>query len=473
MSEKLKKTMLDISTNVIFIINNDDVILDYNKSAEKFFKKKNIKDKYLRDFFTSSEVGYLRSHAIISKKIGLPVGFVFNLFNRVYDCRIYPYDFGFVIYFDDITDLNKNSEAIKDCARKLDLAQKVSKIGYFEMNISDKTTFFSEELYKIFGLKKKKDNHFCENIITKQIHHSDLDKYTRKIKKLTKSHKNIEINLRFMKKDTSEIIYCRMRASIFCEKMCKIVGTIQDLTSLIEAKKNLNIAKKKAEKISKAKSYFIGQASHDLRQPIQAMRVFIHSLEKEKLTNKQDKIVENINASVENLTYLLDNLIDVSKLDYDVEKYTAHSFVLSDIVDKIVKEFKGIAKSNEVKFKVNNLDVMMYSNPFFIERIIRNLLSNAFKYTKNEVLLSISINDKNKVVISVLDNGEGIKKNEIKHIFNGIYQNKNQKYKQESMGLGLQIVKKMLDLLDGNIEVKSNIGQGSEFIVMIPIIKKA
>lgn len=472
MLKDLEKNMLDAATNILIVVDDEGVVLDYNKRAGVLFETKYPIGQYLRNFINYKALDALKNHALISKKIGLPVGFVIELKSCLYDCRVYPKSFGYILCFDDITELSQYSEAIKDLSQKLNLTQRVTQIGYFEMNLDDKRAFFSDELYKLFGLKKNKNIQTYKNIIVEQIHSADLVKYTKKIKQLLETKKSVEIKLRFLNHNTGDVIYGVLRASVFCDGPCKIVGTVQDLTGLMEAEKKLKTAKKKAENLSKERAYFIGQASHDLRQPIQAMRLFIHSLEKEKLTDNQTKLVSNINASVESLTYLLDNLIDMSKLDYEVEKYIPHKFVLSDIVSKVVKEFDGLAKSKNIKFSVKNDDIHMYSNPFFIERIIRNILSNAFKYTKDSVHLEVKQVDKKNIIISIKDNGMGIIKADMKYIFNEFYQSKEQKSQREGIGLGLPIVKKMAYLLGAKVEVKSKVNEGSDFILIIPITKK-
>lgn len=376
----------------------------------------------------------------------------------------------YVLYFDDIAKLIERSDVVNDFARKLNYAQNVADIGYFEVYLEERQFFFSSELYKILGIKNKKAKD--RDIVAERIHPKDVDKLNAKVAKLLETQKKIEANFRFIKEDTGDIITCCLKADVFCDDKCKIVGTLQDLTEVVKQRKELVAAKRKAEKLSRARSYFIGQASHDLRQPIQAMRMSLYNLKKEKLSKKQNSLVDNIASSIENLSYLLDNLIDISKLDYGGEKYHPYSFNLSNLINKIVKDFEGVAKDKKIKFIVNNADIEMYSNPFFVERIIRNLLSNAFKYTKDIVSLDISIKNKD-VELLVGDNGIGIKKGELKHIFDEFFQSKYAMQNDEGVGLGLPIVKKMLDLLEGKIKIKTKLGEGSNFIVNIPITKKA
>lgn len=216
---------------------------------------------------------------------------------------------------------------------------------------------------------------------------------------------------------------------------------------------------------------FVVKIGHDLRQPIQAMRMFSHSLQKERLTAKQKELVQGIDASADNLSYLLDNLVDMSRLDSGGEKTHSFVFELDKLIKKLVKEFSFIAKKNKIKFEVKSEKIKIDSDPFYIERILRNILSNAFKFTKDVVELTVKKDTGGSVVLSVKDNGIGISKSEEEDIFGDFYQAKNVEKKYGGMGLGLAIAKKLADIIGARVEVKSKDGEGSEFVVVVPIKK--
>lgn len=365
---------------------------------------------------------------------------------------------------------NKNNLVPKTSDRKkIYFAEKILHVGYFDMDIPTKTTFFSKELYKILGCIKEKETSKA-NIIAEQIFPSDLLRYSKAIKNIVEKDKDIDKKFKFIKKDTNEKIICLIKASVFYDgKVKKIAGTMQDITDLVEFQKSLKQAKKKAEDISRAKSFFLAKTSHDLRQPVQAIRMFIHSLKKQKLDEKSEKIVDNVDFLSENLSNLLDNLLDISKLDYNGNKYNPEDFDLKDVLNPVAKEFQIISKAKEINFIIDIDDIKIFSDGLLIERMIRNLLTNAFKFTKDIVYLTAKKVEE-ELIISIKDNGIGIKDNEIKFIFDEFFQSKNiNKNMKDGVGLGLPIVQKICELIGGKIQVISKDGVGAEFIIKLKI----
>lgn len=465
----IKSLMLDLSTNVFLVTDKNFVVLEYNDKAKSLLGNKLRRGRNLSKTSATYIYKILTAHTSVTKEKGKGVSFFIDVKNFIYECFVYTYDFGYVFVFEDITELSDSSKIIKEIMKKVDNAQDLSEIGYYEVCFETRYFFFSHEVYKILGIEER--NNRNRDVILENIYPKDLDKFKEKVLKLLENKKKTEMYFRFVKADTGAIINCCIKAEVICDGVCKFVGTFQDLTKVIQSNKELKAAKSKAESLSKSRAYFIGQASHDLRQPIQAMRMNLYSLMKEKMGEKQTRLTSSINDSVENLSYLLDNLIDVSKLGYVGEKYKSSTFNIKLLVSRISEEFKKIARSKKIKFVVKSENKTIDSNSFFIERIIRNLLSNAFKYTKNEVKLELKIRD-DKLFISVSDNGHGIKKSELKNIFDEFYKSGSNPDNHDGIGLGLSIVSKMLKLLHGKADVRSKINKGSEFIIEVPIEKE-
>ncbi|MGN0913885.1 MAG: ATP-binding protein [Alphaproteobacteria bacterium] len=251
----------------------------------------------------------------------------------------------------------------------------------------------------------------------------------------------------------------------------------QNLSEQLKKKtRQLDIAEKKIQEVeeqNKAKSYFLAQASHDLRQPMQALKIFISTLSEEELPERQQLLVEKINASADNLYTMLDNLLDISKIESGGMPYHPRYFNLDDLVKTLNQEFSEIARSKKIDYCYIPCHKEVFGDPLFIERIIRNLISNAFKYTKNKIVLGCCP-EHDFLKIIVIDNGDGISEEEQKKIFEQFYQCR-QKYecKKSGAGLGLFIVKKLTELMNTKIEVESEPGKGSCFYFSIPYKKEA
>ena len=356
---------------------------------------------------------------------------------------------------------------LQKVTNRLDFAEKIAKIGYWEIDIRHRRIYWSDEVYRILRIDDKNSS-IKRNLIRSKIFPEDIPLYKQKIQELVKFHKKIEGNIRLLHKD-STITYCQYRAS-YNKEEDKINGTLQDITTMVEIHQALEQAKLDAEQANKAKSYFLAQASHDLRQPMQALGLFVNSLsEEEPLTIRQKELIKKIEASVGNLKHLLDSLLDLSKLESGGIIPKQQEFDIGNLFHRLSFEYYELSKMQGISFECEPCHYIVRADEILVERIIRNLISNAMKFTNNKVVLGC---DKlaEKVEIFVLDNGAGIPKEEQDKIFQEFYQTKDGKNKVGSSGLGLTIVKKIADIIGENIKLYSETGKGSKFSFSLPLV---
>ena len=220
-----------------------------------------------------------------------------------------------------------------------------------------------------------------------------------------------------------------------------------------------------------SKSFFLAQISHDLRQPMQALSIYVCSLLEEKLTPEQYTIVKKIKNSTDNLRNMLNNLLDISQIDARGLQYTPQKLDIKIPLQRIAEDYKTIAQCQNLKFYSHFQNRIIYSDSLCIERIIRNLLSNAFKYNAGKIVFG-SRKENNGIRIFIIDNGCGISPNETDKIFNDFYQsNQIAKNRYNGAGLGLSICKKLAKIIGTTIEVKSIEGRGTCFSFYLPISK--
>lgn len=226
---------------------------------------------------------------------------------------------------------------------------------------------------------------------------------------------------------------------------------------------------KEAEAATVAKSKFLAAASHDLRQPLQAINLFVHALKQRDLDSQNRDIIEHIGNSVESLKELLNVLLDVSKLEAGVVSVEKRSVPIADLLDALAEEFEPLVEEKGLELRVVSSQAGIYSDPVLLKNILRNLLSNAIRYTKKGRILLGCRHQGHFVRIEVWDGGEGIGDDHVNSIFEEFYQIDNPaRDRRQGLGLGLSIVRRTAELLDHELFVTSNLGKGSVFSVKVP-----
>lgn len=248
---------------------------------------------------------------------------------------------------------------------------------------------------------------------------------------------------------------------------------------LVEAKErrqaqiNLSKAKREAEFANISKTKFLAAVSHDLLQPLSAAQLFTSSLAEVLVDNDTKHIVESVTNSLDDLENLICTLVDISKLDAGVVKADKCTFKLSELLDNLANEYQQITQQYGVKLHYVSSDVVVYSDSVLLARILRNFLSNAFRYTGNGKVLLGCKRRGDHVTIEVWDSGSGIAHDQLKEIFKEFKRLKpsHNAYRQ-GLGLGLAIVDKLATVLEHKITVNSELGKGSVFSVTVPVCKQ-
>lgn len=243
---------------------------------------------------------------------------------------------------------------------------------------------------------------------------------------------------------------------------------------VIDLNKQLIVALQDAETANHAKTQFLASASHDLRQPIHALSLFSGSLLMRNLDERTEVIARQIDKSIGALTSQLDGLLDISRLDAGVVAKSISVVQLHDSLQQLVQEFQPQAKAKSLRLTLHcSVDAHVRTDPMLLQRILRNLISNAIKYTDSgSVEISVIPQDQNWRV-RVKDSGIGIPPAEHQRIFEEFYQFDNpERDGSKGLGLGLAIVKRLSKLLELGVEIESEPGVGSQFSLDIPRANK-
>lgn len=226
-----------------------------------------------------------------------------------------------------------------------------------------------------------------------------------------------------------------------------------------------------AEKAHAAKSRFMTAASHDLRQPMQALRLFLGILDETLEKPAQRQIVQNATRAVEAGERLLSGLLDAARLDAGTVTPAIRPVALTAVLDPIATETGPLAGDRKLRFLYHPLDVTVSTDPALLERMVRNLLGNALRYTTRGGLMLGCRRRGGTVRIEVWDTGPGIPAPVLSAIWDEFYQVGSRTAGEKGLGLGLSIVQRLGVLLKHPTGVESREGRGSVFHITVPLVR--
>lgn len=239
------------------------------------------------------------------------------------------------------------------------------------------------------------------------------------------------------------------------------------IQELVAQQAIVNQARSDAELANQEKSRFLAAASHDLRQPMQALMLFSDALTIAK-GNEVELLAGQIGKSVNALADMFDELLDISRLDSGAVEPRLQSFELQPLLDRVCEDMAPLAAVKGLLFEVPAGNWVLYTDPFLLQRILSNLISNAIRYTDSGYVRVRCMPCETGRRIEVEDSGIGISAEALPRIFGEYYQAHNpQRDRRKGLGLGLAIVRRIGNLLGLHIEVKSELGRGSTFGFMV------
>ncbi len=257
----------------------------------------------------------------------------------------------------------------------------------------------------------------------------------------------------------------------------KVVGHVAALTDISfrkEAEAELLVAKQEAESANLAKTRFLAAASHDLRQPIQAINLFRDALGRTPLSEEQKSICSYLSMSVRLLGELLYSLLDISKLEAGVVKPQFAAVPVEDLLKLVDAEFSPLSRQKNLRFKLFypfKSPVLMTDSALLLS-VLRNLIDNAFKNTESGGVLVGVRKRGGRAIIQVWDTGIGIAPEFSEQIFEECFQIGNPlRDRTKGFGIGLSIARRTARLLGGDVVFHSCLGRGTVFEVTLPIVE--
>ena len=236
------------------------------------------------------------------------------------------------------------------------------------------------------------------------------------------------------------------------------------------ATRELRVKKDDAVNANYDKTRFLATASHDLRQPMHALGLFVGELQSKLTTDEQRHLVGKVEESVNALSNLLDALLDISKLDAGTIDIRIRKFPIGELLARLANDYIPLARKNGVTLKLVTTDAIVNSDPILLERMLINLIVNAIRYTPvgGRVLVGCRLRG-DRLRIEVRDNGIGISVHDQTRIFREFIQLANpERDREKGLGLGLAIVDRIAKLLKHHVTLRSEINKGSTFAVYVP-----
>ena len=255
----------------------------------------------------------------------------------------------------------------------------------------------------------------------------------------------------------------------------RVIGynaALTDINQRKQAEAELLVAKQEAESANIAKTRFLAAASHDLRQPIQAISLFRDALGRTDLSEEQITISRFLSMSVHSLGELLYSLLDISKLDAGQVRPQLQAVQVEDLFKAVDAEFSTLARQKNLRFKLFYpfKGIVFVTDPGLLLSVLRNLIDNALKYTERGGVLVGVRQRAGKGVIQVWDTGIGIEAQYGEQVFDECFQVGNPvRDRTKGLGLGLSIVRRLVRLLDGEVSYRSRFGRGTMFEIILPL----
>ena len=265
----------------------------------------------------------------------------------------------------------------------------------------------------------------------------------------------------------------RVYRATFDSMIALKVRTAQLATQLQREKTAADAARREAETANRAKTQFFAAASHDLRQPLHAMGLFAEALRaKSRGDEEVTHLVNSINASVDALEGLFSELLDITKIDTGGVDPQPQHFALNDVFTRLALQFEPSAFEKGLALRLRGHQQVVYADPVLVDRVLRNLVANAIRYSHEGGVLVGARRRCDRVLIQVWDSGVGIAEAEQQRIFDEFYQVPGSApaaaHERKGLGLGLSIVKRLASMMDAPLRLSSRRGHGSVFSISLP-----
>jgi PAS domain S-box-containing protein len=377
----------------------------------------------------------------------------------------------------DISAARDTQEALQVSEARFRLAMEASTVGLWDWDVANSQGFFSAAYYQMLGYSPGEFESTRDGW-TALIHPDDVQAVIGANQDCIENRlQSFRVEYRMKAKDGSwRWILGRGRAGERDDqgRALRMLGTDIDITVSKESEEKILAATAAAEQANNAKSRFLAAASHDLRQPLAALGMYVEVLKAKNMVS-DEKLLGNMTNCIATLSELLADLLDISKLEAGVVVPELTSFPVAQLLDRLVAVHapQALAKGLRLRCVASNLHAR--TDPVLLRRILSNFIANAIRYTAQGGVLVACRRHHGKQWIEVWDTGIGVASDKMGEIFEEFKQLESDERSRVQgnggggSGLGLAIVAKSAELLGLQVRVKSRIGHGSMFAIELPL----
>lgn len=378
----------------------------------------------------------------------------------------------------DITESKRNKEALQQSINRLEVATSAGIIGIWDWDVANNKLSWDDSMYRLYGIRAEDFTGAYEawNIT---LHPEDKAQTDEEIQAALRGEREYKPEFRIIWPDGSVHYIKAASRTIFDNngRPVRMLGVNYDITERKEAEKALQRAKKEAEEANRAKTDFLAGVSHEIRTPMNAIIGMADLLIESGLTEEQRKYVETSKNAGENLLGLINDILDLSKVEAGLIVLEDTAFELTSVLNRVcdLMAVKAMGKGISIACTIlKDIPVNLTGDPHRLGQIFINLVGNAIKFTEQgEIILGVEriveshdTDGHGEVMLqfSVKDTGIGIAPEKLNLIFDKFTQaDSSTTRKYGGTGLGLSISKKLVELMGGRIWVESEVGKGSRF----------
>ena len=357
--------------------------------------------------------------------------------------------------------------AILERERRLQDALRAGGVFAFDWDLAADEVRHSENAMRILGSGSTAVLSSAEWL--GRIHRDDRPRLTAHLNAGHPDASSHSITFRYLRAEGDEVWLEQIAVTQFdsAGKPKRIHGLTTDISERKRFEREISGARKSAELADRAKSSFLAAASHDLRQPLQTLRSFQEALARHHPHGEGRELVTGIGRSLDTMSGILSSLLDVNRLETGNLSPAKSDFPVGDILEAVAIDFCRPMEDKGLQCRLVRSGLMVHSDRRMLEEMIRNLLSNAVRYTDRGRILLGCRRAGDKVRIEVWDSGVGVTADQLPYLFEEYYQGP-EGVERGGFGLGLAIVKRLGETLDHRIDVRSTPGRGTGFSIEVP-----
>jgi PAS domain S-box-containing protein len=372
----------------------------------------------------------------------------------------------------DVTDRKEAESKLTEANERFAVAAEAANLGFWDLDIETGSVRWDDQMFRLFGVDRREGNN--HRVRLKYVHADDLARVEEEMRDAMAGTRSFESEYRIVRPD-GRIRHTKAAASLKRDPTGpggRLIGVSFDITERKEAELNLEYARDAAEAANRTKSDFLAVMSHEIRTPMNGIMGMNALLLDTDLTPRQRKMGETIRHSADSLLTIIDDILDISKLEagkFDLEKI---GFNLTSMLKGAIDLLAPRAEEKNLSFSADMTGMSrraLYGDPTRLRQILLNLLSNAIKFTEHgDITITVATTDaaegSARTRFEVKDTGPGVDEEAKRRLFKPFEQADGSITRRfGGTGLGLSICKKLVELMGGEIGITDRAGGGSVF----------